>query len=53
MVLPPPLSGVIAAGLDLGEVGIVFGPTLSGTTGASLAIRFVLTSLRFLLYSSL
>jgi hypothetical protein len=53
IALPPPLSGVTPPASTLAKSGIVFGPTLSGTTGASLAMRLLETSWRLALYVSL
>ena len=53
IVLPPPFSGVTPPASIWAKFGIVFGPTLSGTTGASSAMRRLLTIFRSLLYSSL
>jgi hypothetical protein len=51
--LPPPFSEVTPPASTWAKFGIVFGPTLSGTTGASFAMRSTSTSFRFLLYVSL
>ena len=52
-VLPPPGSDLMPLASTWAKLGIVFGPTLSGTTGASFSSRLVPTSLRSLLYVSL
>ena len=53
MVLPPPFSGVTPPASTWAKFGIVFGPMLSGTTGALSAIFRVLTTRPLELYSSL